>query len=44
MSMDTETSKPLLIQIDDEVREMTPEEIEAHEASIADSHSLPSPE
>ena len=44
MSMDTETKKPLLIQIDDEVREMTPEEIEAHEASIANSPSLPSPE
>ena len=44
MSMDTETNKPLLIQIDDEVREMTPEEIEAHEASIANSTTLPSPE
>ena len=42
--MDTETNKPLLIQIDDEVREMTPEEIETHEASIANSPSLPSPE
>ena len=44
MSMDTETNKPLLIQIDDQVREMTPEEIKAHEASIAHSTSLPSPE
>ena len=44
MSMDTETNKPLLIQIDDQVREMTPEEIKAHEASIANSTSLPSPE
>jgi len=44
VSMDTETNKPLLIQIDDEVREMTPEEVEAYEASIADSTSLPSPE
>ena len=44
MSMDTETNKPLLIQIDDEVREMTPEEIEAYEASIANSTSLPSPD
>ena len=42
--MDTETNKPLLLQIDDEVREMTPEEIEAYEASIANSPSLPSPE
>lgn len=44
MSMDTETNKPLLIQIDDEVREMTPEEVEAYEAFIADSTTLPSPE
>jgi hypothetical protein len=42
--MDTETNKPLLIQIDDEVREMTPEEVTAYEASIADSPSLPSPD
>jgi hypothetical protein len=42
VSMDTETNKPLLIQIDDEVREMTPEEVTAHEASIADSPALPS--
>lgn len=40
----TEEKKPLLIQIDDEVREMTPEEIEAHEASIASAEPLPSPE
>lgn len=44
MSTDTETKKPLLIQIDDEIREMTPEEVTAHEASIADSQPLPSPE
>ncbi len=44
MSMDTETNKPLLIQIDDEVREMTPEEIEAHEAFSANSIFLPSAE
>jgi hypothetical protein len=40
----TEEQKPLLIQIDDEVREMTPEEIAAHEALIADSPALPSAE
>jgi len=39
-----EEPKPLLIQIDDEVREMTPEEIAEHEALIADSPTLPSPE
>ena len=44
MSTDTETNKPLLIQIDDEVREMTPEEIAAHEALIADTPALPSAE
>jgi hypothetical protein len=44
VSMDTETNKPLLIQIDDEVREMTPEEVEAYEASIVNSTSLPSAE
>ena len=44
VSMDTETNKPLLIQIDDEVREMTPEEVEAYEASIANSTSLLSPD
>lgn len=36
----TEEPKPLLIQIDDEVREMTPEEIAAHEALIADAPKL----
>jgi hypothetical protein len=44
VSTDTETNKPLLIQIDDLVREMTPEEIEAHEALIANTPALPSPE
>lgn len=44
MSTDTETNKPLLIQIDDEIREMTPEEIAAHEALIADTPALPSAE
>jgi hypothetical protein len=44
VSTDTETNKPLLIQIDDEVREMTPEEIAAHEALIADTPALPSAE
>lgn len=33
-----------LIQIDDEVREMTDEELAAYEALIADSTTLPSPE
>jgi hypothetical protein len=42
VSTDTETKKPLLIQIDDEIREMTPEEIAAHEALIADTPALPS--
>lgn len=42
MSMDIETNKPLLIQIDDEIREMTPEEEAAHEASIANTPALPS--
>ena len=42
--MDTETNKPLLIQIDDEIREMTPEETAAHEAFIANTPTLPSPE
>ena len=41
MSTDSETKKPLLIQIDDLVREMTPEEIAAHEAYIADFPALP---
>ena len=40
----TEEKKPLLIQIDDEVREMTPEEVTAPEALIADSPTLPSAE
>jgi hypothetical protein len=40
----TEEKKPLLIQIKGQVREMTPEEVTAHEASIADSQPLPSPE
>ena len=44
MSTDTETNKPLLIQIDDEIREMTPEEIAAHEALIANTPALPSAE
>ena len=43
MFTDTETNNPLLIQIDDEIREMTPEEIAAHEALIADTSALPSP-
>jgi hypothetical protein len=37
-----EEKKPLLIQIDDEVREMTPEEIAAHEANTARIEPLPS--
>lgn len=44
MSSATEPNKPLLIQIDDLVREMTPEEEAAHEALIADSPALPNPE
>ena len=36
-------SKPL-IQIDDEIREMTDEEFEAYEALIADSPSFPDAE
>ena len=40
----TEEKKPLLIQIDDEIREMTPEEIAAHEALIADVVNLPGTE
>lgn len=39
-----EEPKPLLIQIDDEVREMTPEEVAAHKASIADAPQLGAPE
>jgi hypothetical protein len=37
----SEEPKPLLIQIGDEVREMTPEEIADYEALNADSVSLP---
>jgi hypothetical protein len=33
-----------LIQIDDEIREMTDEEYAQYEASIADYQPLPSPE
>jgi hypothetical protein len=40
----TKESKPLMIQIDDLVREMTPEEVAAYEAIIADAPALPSPE
>jgi hypothetical protein len=40
----TEEKKPLLIQIDDEVREMTSEEVTAHEALIANTPALPSAE
>jgi hypothetical protein len=40
----SEEKKPLFIQIDDEVREMTSEEEAAHEASIANTPALPSPE
>jgi len=36
-------SKPL-IQIDDEIREMTDEEYAQYEATIADYQPLPSPE
>ena len=39
-----EEKKPLLIQIDDEIREMTPEEVTAHEALIASTPVLPSAE
>jgi hypothetical protein len=47
VSTESETNKPLLIQIDDVVREMTPEEVAAHEESLSidtDSPSVPSPE
>ena len=37
----TETNRPK-IQIDDEIREMTPEEIETREALIANTPALPS--
>jgi hypothetical protein len=33
-----------LIQIDDEIREMTDEEYAQYEATIADAQPLPSPE
>jgi hypothetical protein len=36
----SEEKKPLLIQIDDLVREMTPEEIEKYEAMSANAVSL----
>ena len=36
-------TKPL-IQIDDEIREMTDEEFAEYEARIADAQPLPSPE
>ena len=36
-------TKPL-IQIDDEVREMTDEEYESYQATIADNNGLPSPD
>ena len=42
MSTESETKNPLLIQIDDEVREMTPEEVTAHEENIANAQPLPS--
>ncbi len=44
MSTDTETKKPLLIQIDDLVREMTPEEVTAHEESLAIDTDSPVPQ
>ena len=40
----TEEKKPLLIQIDDEIREMTPEEEAAYELLVADSVDLSSDE
>lgn len=39
-----EKPKPLMIQIDDEVREMTPEEVTAYEESIAGYQPLPDSE
>jgi hypothetical protein len=41
-----EEKKPLMIQIDDLVREMTPEEVTAYEESIANTQplSIPDPE
>ena len=43
MSTATETNRPK-IQIDNEIREMTDEELEKYEAFIADAKPLPSPE
>ena len=40
----TEEPKPLLIQIDDEIREMTPEEIAEHQALTADTPIIGAPE
>jgi len=40
----TEEKKPLLIQIDGEVREMTPEEVTAHEEMVANSQPLSVPD
>lgn len=40
----TEEPKSLLIQIDDLVREMTPEEIAEHQARTANTPTLPSPD
>lgn len=40
----TEEKKPLLIQIDELIREMTPEEEAEHEALMADSPVLPGAE
>jgi len=40
----TEEPKPLMIQIDDEVRKMTPEEVTEYEALIANTPTLPSAE
>jgi hypothetical protein len=45
VSTESETKKPLLIQIDDVIREMTLEEVTAHEKNLAidtDSPSVPS--
>jgi hypothetical protein len=36
----TEEKKPLLIQIKGQVREMTPEEVTAHEESLSNSQPL----
>jgi hypothetical protein len=40
----TEEKKQPLIQIDDEIREMTPEELETYEALSAHAVSLDNPE